>query len=300
MPPKKAAEGKGKAQGKNKAQEPKPKKDPMKKAADATFGLKNKNKSTKVQTKIRQIEQNAGSTNSKEAKRQEVMRKRREEEKKASEQAKAEVSALFNALPNKHNNQQFITRKEEVKESQKIDYYTDVRDRQTDLPPEKRPWTNTDIVCKFFLEACEQGKYGWLWQCPNGNMACIYKHSLPHGYVLARDKKKIDNDKEEISLEAFIEIERYRLGPNLTRVTEENFKQWCDRRQDRLNKESEERRKNRPTGRGNITGREFFERNGSKVKDVGDAENEENWDFSALRRETEALRDSQENNAATA
>ncbi|EPY49177.1 mRNA export protein Mep33 [Schizosaccharomyces cryophilus OY26] len=294
MPPKKAA-----AQGKGKAPEPKPKKDPSKKVADATFGLKNKNRSTKVQTKIKQIEQNANSTNSKEAKRQEVMRKRREEEKKAAEQAKAEVSALFNAIPKKNNGEQYVNRKEEVKESQKIDLYSDVRDIQTDLPPEKRPWVNTDIVCKFFLEACEQGKYGWLWQCPNGNMACIYKHSLPRGYVLARDKKKGDNEKEEISLEAFIEIERYRLGTNLTRVTEENFKQWCDKRKDRLAKEAEERRKNRPTGRGNMTGREFFQRNKGKVKENLDIEGEENWDFSALRRETEALRDTQENDTAT-
>jgi hypothetical protein len=26
----------------------------------------------------------------------------------------------------------------------------------------------TDIICKYFLEAIENGKYGWFWECPNG------------------------------------------------------------------------------------------------------------------------------------
>jgi hypothetical protein len=30
------------------------------------------------------------------------------------------------------------------------------------------PKTTTDIVCKFFLEAIEDNKYGWFWECPNG------------------------------------------------------------------------------------------------------------------------------------
>lgn len=28
--------------------------------------------------------------------------------------------------------------------------------------------TTTDIVCKYFLEAIENQKYGWFWDCPNG------------------------------------------------------------------------------------------------------------------------------------
>jgi hypothetical protein len=44
--------------------------------------------------------------------------------------------------------------------------------------------TTTDKVCKFFIEAVENGKYGWFWTCPNGGDKCMYKHSLPPGYVL--------------------------------------------------------------------------------------------------------------------
>ena len=43
--------------------------------------------------------------------------------------------------------------------------------------------TGTDKVCKFFIEAIEDGKYGWFWICPNGGDTCKYKHALPPGYV---------------------------------------------------------------------------------------------------------------------
>ena len=25
----------------------------------------------------------------------------------------------------------------------------------------------TDIICKFFLDAVENNKYGWFWECPD-------------------------------------------------------------------------------------------------------------------------------------
>jgi hypothetical protein len=43
--------------------------------------------------------------------------------------------------------------------------------------------TTTDKVCKFFIEAVEEGKYGWFWTCPNGGDKCMYQHKLPVGYV---------------------------------------------------------------------------------------------------------------------
>ena len=44
--------------------------------------------------------------------------------------------------------------------------------------------TTTDKVCKYFIEAIEDGKYGWFWICPNGADKCMYKHALPPGYVI--------------------------------------------------------------------------------------------------------------------
>jgi hypothetical protein len=43
--------------------------------------------------------------------------------------------------------------------------------------------TTTDKVCKYFIQAVEEGKYGWFWACPNGGDKCMYRHSLPQGYV---------------------------------------------------------------------------------------------------------------------
>lgn len=43
--------------------------------------------------------------------------------------------------------------------------------------------STTDKVCKFFVTAIEDGKYGWFWICPNGGDKCMYKHALPPGYV---------------------------------------------------------------------------------------------------------------------
>ena len=43
------------------------------------------------------------------------------------------------------------------------------------------PKTTTDKVCKFFVEAVENQKYGWFWVCPNGGDQCKYRHSLPPG-----------------------------------------------------------------------------------------------------------------------
>lgn len=62
------------------------------------------------------------------------------------------------------------------------------------------------------MEAVEKAKYGWFWECPFGQK-CIYRHAVPPGFVLKKDKKKEDK-KDEISLEDLIEKERANLGPS--------------------------------------------------------------------------------------
>lgn len=61
-------------------------------------------------------------------------------------------------------------------------------------------------VCKYFLEAIENNKYGWFWVCPKAGDTCMYRHALPPGFVLKKDKKK-EEKEEEISLEELIEKE---------------------------------------------------------------------------------------------
>lgn len=125
-------------------------------------------------------------------------------------------------------------------------------------------------ICKYFLEAVEKSKYGWFWECPNGEK-CIYRHALPAGYVLKRDKKKEDKPTE-ISLVDLIEKERAALGPNQTRVTLESFLAWKKRKlQEKKEKlAAEEERKKSDYSKGKqfgISGREMFSFNPDLVDD---------------------------------
>lgn len=125
----------------------------------------------------------------------------------------------------------------------------------------KKP--KTQIVCKFFLEAIENNKYGWFWVCPGGGDTCMYRHALPPGFVLKKDKKK-EEKEDEISLEELIEKERAALGPNVTRITLESFLAWKKRkRQDRIVKAEEEMERRKADFKAGkslgISGREVFE-----------------------------------------
>lgn len=71
--------------------------------------------------------------------------------------------------------------------------------------------TTTEIVCKYFIDAIEQRKYGWFWECPNGGGSCKYRHALPPGFILKMPNASSSSDKdtaeETISLEEFLEQE---------------------------------------------------------------------------------------------
>ncbi|XP_068597249.1 zinc finger CCCH domain-containing protein 15 isoform X2 [Brachionichthys hirsutus] len=121
----------------------------------------------------------------------------------------------------------------------------------------------TQIVCKHFLDAIESNKYGWFWVCPGGGDNCMYRHALPPGFVLKKDKKKEERE-EEISLEELIENERLALGPDVTRITLETFLAWKKRkRQEKLDKAKEELEKKKADFKAGkslvVSGREVFE-----------------------------------------
>lgn len=149
----------------------------------------------------------------------------------------------------------------------------------------------TTIICKFFLDAVERSLYGWFWECPNGEK-CIYRHALPPGYVLKKDKKKLDAQKEEISLVDLIERERAALGVNQTRVTLETFLAWKKRKiQEKKQRELEEderKRKDFKAGRQNgLSGREMFSFNPELV-DFGMDDGEEAIDDYGRNEEDDA------------
>ena len=58
---------------------------------------------------------------------------------------------------------------------------------------------DTIITCRDFIEAVENEKYGFNWVCPVAGDDCQYRHMLPQGYVLTKDKgkKKDESDEDE-------------------------------------------------------------------------------------------------------
>ncbi|CAG9533974.1 unnamed protein product [Cercopithifilaria johnstoni] len=143
----------------------------------------------------------------------------------------------------------------------------------------KRP-NQTDIVCKYFLEAVENNKYGWFWECPNGD-SCIYRHALPSGYILKKDRKKLEEHKRlnEISLEELLEKERAQLkSESLTKVTLETFICWKKKklreRKRKIAEEVKEKKKNIKTGKSiGMSGRDLFTYNPELMaQDEGDME----------------------------
>lgn len=145
-------------------------------------------------------------------------------------------------------------------------------------------------ICKHFLEAVEKSKYGWFWLCPSGEK-CIYRHALPPGFVLKKDKKK-DDKKDEISLEELIETERAALGPNQTKITLETFVAWKKRKliekEDAAKKAEEKKRNDYKAGRQvGLSGREMFSFNPELAADQDMEDGDEAFDYYAVAEEDE-------------
>uniref|UniRef100_A0A182Q7X0 Zinc finger CCCH domain-containing protein 15 n=1 Tax=Anopheles farauti TaxID=69004 RepID=A0A182Q7X0_9DIPT len=297
MPPKKAPTTSKKTEAKKKE----------KIIEDKTFGLKNK-KGAKQQKFISQVEKQVKSGGQHNL-TQNVNVKKEEKEKKLKEQK--ELAKLFKpvAVQRLENGvdpksvlcaffkQGTCTKGDKCKfshdpaverKSEKRSIHVDIRDADANDTIEN--WTEeklaevvakkhgkektmptTTIICKYFLDAVERSLYGWFWECPNGEK-CIYRHALPPGYVLKKDKKKAESQKEEISLVDLIERERAALGPSQTRVTLESFLAWKKRKlqekKDRLQKEEERKLKDFKAGRQNgLSGREMFSFNPDLIDD---------------------------------
>ena len=211
---------------------------------DKTFGLKNKNKSKQVQKFIASVKQSVKAVPG-----QKVLT---EHEVRSEKKKELERAQLLNSL---FGNLGFLETKKKKKKPEddkgKIDLYVDQRNQDDDTVETMADWDQdqlekvvgqrhgaqagqcqTDIICKFFLDAVEKNLYGWFWVCPNGGDQCKYRHALPPGYVLKKNQPVADEDdeEEEISIEEQIEMERAALPSGGTQVTEENFKVWLMRK----------------------------------------------------------------------
>ncbi|CCE63640.1 hypothetical protein TPHA_0F01560 [Tetrapisispora phaffii CBS 4417] len=252
---------------------------------DKTFGMKNKNRSTKVQKYIKQVQSDP---------LKEDLKRQKLEEKKRLEAAEAERRALFNPVLdqrvragvdpktivcalfklgncNKGNKCKFSHDLNVGRKVEKRDLYQDARsekeeDTMDNWDEEKlrsvitskhgNPRTTTDKVCKFFIEAVENGKYGWFWVCPNNGDKCMYRHSLPEGFVLkTKEQQRLEREslanQPKITLEEFIETEREKLDrTKLTPIVVKNFAEWKRNHMiERINSDNEKNSKKKPTGR---------------------------------------------------
>ncbi|KXH48139.1 hypothetical protein CSIM01_08691 [Colletotrichum simmondsii] len=161
--------------------------------------------------------------------------------------------------------------------------------------------TTTDKVCKFFVEAIEDGKYGWFWICPNGGDKCKYKHALPPGFILktkeqrAAEKALMDKSPlKTLTLEDFLESERHKLTGTLTPVTPESFAKWKKERLDKKAAEEQAKKAKEATGRALFESGNWRTTEDDEEEDDDDEEDDGMWNLEKLRAETAALREKRE------
>lgn len=212
------------------------------KIADKTFGMKNKNKSKAVQSKIQQMNASLGNAN---------QYAQRAADKKKLEAAAMEQVLFKEAVSKKELERRkqakalaAIEKAQKAKEPEKRDIFVDSREAK--LADDMATWdeeklrsvveskkkggqgerVKTDIICKHFIDAVEKRTYGWFWECPNGGDKCQYRHALPEDYVLKRDKVQ-EMIVEDTSLEDGIEEKRKALTTR-TPVTFERLQAWLE------------------------------------------------------------------------
>ncbi|KAL0067703.1 Translation machinery-associated protein 46 [Marasmius tenuissimus] len=317
---------------------------------DKTFGMKNKNKSAKVQKEVQRIQQqqqNAGKSRAaleKEKEKDLRAKEKADEEKRKKEEAallkpvisqkvpfgvdpKTVLCAYFKAghcekgskckfshdldVGRKVEKKNLYADAREEKMADTMDQWDEEKLRSVVLSKHGNPRTTTDIVCKYFIEAIESQKYdesaisppssaddfasrfGWFWECPNGGEKCQYRHALPPGFVLKSQRKAAEEAAkgQTISLEEFLEVERHKLGSNLTPVTPETFAKWKQTRMDKKQAEEEALRKakdvqNAAGKNSGMSGRDLFQYNPEWFEDEDD-DGEDEWDLAKYRREQE-------------
>ncbi|RDB26025.1 Translation machinery-associated protein 46 [Hypsizygus marmoreus] len=297
---------------------------------DKTFGLKNKNKSSKVKQHVAQLQAQAAVTGkSREAVEKEKEKALREKAKADEERRRREDAALlkpvltqkvpFGVDPKtvlcvyfkagncekgtkcKFSHDLNVGRKVEKKnlyEDSREDKLADTMDKwdqdklqRVVMSKAGNPKTTTDIVCKNFVQAIESMKFGWFWECPNGEQ-CQYRHALPPGFVLKSQKKAAEDAAKAnvISLEEFLEVERHKLGTNLTPVTPETFAKWKKTRMDKKEAELEalQKAKDAHSAAGKsvgMSGRDLFQYNPEWFEDEEDETDD--WDLEKYRRQKE-------------
>lgn len=194
---------------------------------------------------------------------------------------------------------------EDGKKADTMDDWDEAKLRAVVSSKHGNPQTTTDKVCKHFIAAVEEQKYGWFWTCPNGGDKCMYKHSLPPGFVLkTKEQRAAERALMEksplatLTLEDFLDSERHKLTGTLTPVTPESFAKW---KKERLDKRAAELQ---AMAQKEATGRAMFESGDWEASEYEDEDEDDDdddggagggvWNLEALRRETEEARQKRE------
>jgi len=256
---------------------------------DKTFGMKNK-KGNKAQKFIANVEKQVQGGGNPQLKKLEEERAKAKKEKEEAAKREQEMKSLFKAVPTqkvesgvdpksifcaffKQNlckkgdkckfshdpavERKAVKRNVYEQEEENMDEWTD--EKLAEVVAKKHAGnTDTDIICKNFLEALENNKYGWFWECPNGGKNCKYRHMLPKGFVLKKDRKRMEKEAQAISIEELIEKERANLDTSkLTKVTLETFVAWKKKKlkEKALADKKEKKEKEK---KGTVSGRDLF------------------------------------------
>jgi len=147
-----------------------------------------------------------------------------------------------------------------------------------------------ELPCTYFVDAVEENKYGWFWECPNGD-GCPYQHKLPLDYVF---KSKENIVVELRSFEDIIEERRSGLTGG-TPVNEDSFKAWKEKkireREDRDEEMRMQRTRDLKSGAAKLTGREIIMQQHEEQRLNLDDGDDDAIDLAALRREKEEEED---------
>jgi len=277
---------------------------------DKTFGLKNKNKSAAVQKYVKSVEhvvkggagkggmsaelqkEYADKAEKKRQKEEEAFLNSLSKSVKTIKQAELEegdvakniLCAFFKAgVCNKGDDCEFAHDLNIEFNQGTFDIYTDLRDAKKNIGVEfevnkiaeekekkrsKLPQSN--IVCKFFLDAVQRKIYGWKWECPNGE-DCHYKHCLPKGFIITTAKDRIQEEMtidEYYNWEEQIDAERERISKTGTPVNDATFSEWKKKRDEFRNLGKEMDQKQKKSGQ---TGVQLFKNQNNVFKDDDNA-----------------------------
>jgi len=298
---------------------------------DKTFGLKNK-KGGKAQKFIANVEKQVKGGGNPDFRKQAAENEKKKKEKEEQAKRDAENASLFKAAPAaqklesgvdpksvfcqffkqklckkgdkcKFSHDPDVERKAvkrniyEVKEETQEGMDDWDEEKLADVVNKKhgneKPANATNIICKDFLEAVENNKYGWFWECPSAGKNCKYKHALPPGFVLKKDRKKAEKESEGVTLEDLIEKERAGLDmTKCTKVTLESFVAWKKKKLKEkalaAKKDKDKKKKDLKSGTtSGMSGRDMFLLDPSIIAKNQEEEDDEGEDFDLNMREVE-------------